>query len=142
MVPFIFQFYIIFLFIIKSTETIRKSIVQATELHATSGSDLHAQNQLTRWILTKEEHAQKIITLVANDCLCQRVKAEIFDTDEEYVQALKLHHAVMQCAVKTKQQVNTAACDALDHAIADMAEMYTHCGHGENVHQVKRNRRK
>ena len=99
--------------------------MQATELHASSGTDLLALNQLTRWIMTKEEHAQKIITVVANYCLCQRVKREIFANDEEYVQALKAHHAVMQCAMKTKQQVDTAACDALDHAIADVAKMYT-----------------
>ena len=100
-------------------------MMQATELHASSGTDLLALNQLTRWIMTKEEHAQKIITIVANYCLCQRVKPEIFANDEEYVQALKAHHAVMQCAMKTKQQVDTAACDALDHAIADVAKMYT-----------------
>lgn len=105
--------------------TIRKSIVQATELHATVGSDLLAMNQMTRWIITKEEHSSKIITLVSEYCLCQRVKKEVFANDEEYVQALKAHHAVMQCAMKAKQQVTTAACDALDHAIEDMARMYT-----------------
>ena len=31
--------------------------------------------EVTRWILTKEEHASKIITLVAEYLLCQRVKA-------------------------------------------------------------------
>ena len=99
-------------------------MVQAKELHATSGSDLLAMNQMTRWIVTKEEHAQKIILLVADYCLCQRVKKEIFATDTDYVDALKAHHAVMQCAMKTKQQVDTVACDALDHAIGDFAKMY------------------
>ena len=98
--------------------------MQSLELHATAGSDALAMNQMTRWLLTKEEHANKIIHLVAEYCLCQRVKTEIFATDEEYVQALKAHHAVMQCAMKTKQQMNTAACDALDKAIEEFAKMY------------------
>lgn len=99
-------------------------MVQSQELHATAGSDLLAMNQMTRWILTKEEHANKIITLVSEYCLCQRVKTEVFANDEEYVQALKAHHAVMQCAMKAKQQMDTAACDALDKAIEEFAKMY------------------
>jgi LPS O-antigen subunit length determinant protein (WzzB/FepE family) len=102
--------------------TIRKAIVQSMELH---GGDLVATNQMVRWIMTKEDHAAKIITRVSEYCLCQRVKPTVFKSDEEYVQALKAHHAVMQCAMKAKQQMDVAACDALDHAIGDMAKMYT-----------------
>uniref|UniRef100_A0A7S3L155 Ubiquitin-like domain-containing protein n=1 Tax=Amphora coffeiformis TaxID=265554 RepID=A0A7S3L155_9STRA len=105
--------------------TIRKAIVQSTELHATAGGDVLAMNQMTRWILTKEDHCSKIITRVSEYCLCQRVKPAIFKSDEEYVQALKAHHAVMQAAMKCKQVMDTASCDALDHAISDMAKMYT-----------------
>ena len=110
--------------------------------------------------MTKEDHCSKIITRVADYCLCQRVKPAIFKSDEEYVQALKAHHAVMQAgkskreiieqverscstyirtvvleltlslrfvvvAMKCKQVMDTASCDALDHAISDMAKMYT-----------------
>jgi len=107
--------------------TIRKAMVQANELHsnAVGGNDLLALNQMVRWITVKEEHASKIITTVAEYCLCQRVKKEVFKSDEDYVQALKAHHAVLQCAMKAKQSVDAAtACDALDHALNDMAKMY------------------
>jgi ubiquitin len=104
--------------------TIRKAVVQAGELHAAAGGDLLAMNQLVRWIGVKEEHADKIIHRVGSYCLCQRVKKEIFPDDAAYVQALKAHHAVLQAAMKTKQVVDPAACDALDHALADMAKMY------------------
>ena len=77
-----------------------------------------------QWIDTKEEHCSKIIKTVAEYCLCQRVKKEVFKSDADYVEALKAHHAVMQCAMKCKQNMDTAACDALDHAIGDMAKMY------------------
>jgi len=105
--------------------TVRKAIMQSKELHATSGTDLMAMNQMVRWINTKEEHCAKIITTIAEYCLCQRVKKDIFKSDEEYVQALKSHHAVMQSAMKAKQSMDPAACDALDHAIEDFAKMYT-----------------
>jgi ubiquitin len=109
----------------QAAATIRKSMVQAKDLHATTGSDLLAMNQIVRWINVKEEHASKIITTVGEYCLCQRVKKDIFPSDAEYVQALKSHHAVMQAAMKCKQQMDVASCDALDHAIEDMAKMYT-----------------
>jgi small subunit ribosomal protein S27Ae len=100
-------------------------MVQAKELHGTATtSDLLAMNQMIRWINVKEEHADKIIKLVSDYCLCQRVKKEVFKNDEDYVLALKSHHAVMQNAMKCKQNVDTAAVDGLDHAIADMSKMY------------------
>jgi ubiquitin-small subunit ribosomal protein S27Ae len=109
----------------EAAATIRKAIVQSTELHSTVGTDLLAMNQMVRWISVKEEHATKIIDKVASYCLCQRVKKEVFKDDKDYVDALKAHHAVMQAAMKTKQVLDVAACDALDHALADMAKMYT-----------------
>ena len=81
--------------------------------------------QAVRWINTKEDHAGSIISTVAEYMLAQRVKKELFDNEADYLQALAAHHALMQAAVKTKQVVDVAACDALDHAIADVGAMYT-----------------
>jgi len=75
--------------------------------------------------MTKEEHAAKIIKLVSEYCLCQRVKKEVFAEDKDYIDALKAHHAVMQAAMKCKQSVDPTTADALDHAIGDFAKMYT-----------------
>lgn len=75
--------------------------------------------------MTKEEHASKIVKLVSEYCLCQRVKKEVFASESDYVEALKAHHAVMQAAMKCKQSVDPAVVDALDHAIGDFAKMYT-----------------
>ena len=100
-------------------------MVQAGELHgAATSSDLLAMNQMVRWINVKEEHADKIIRLVSDYCLCQRVKKEVFKSDGDYVEALRAHHAVMQNAMKCKQNVDPAAADALDAAIAQMSKMY------------------
>jgi ubiquitin len=104
--------------------TIRKSMVQSKELHSTLGTDPLSMNQMVRWINTKEEHASKIISLVSEYCLCQRVKKDVFASDAEYVSALKSHHAVMQAAMKAKQSLDESACDALDAAVSEMAKMY------------------
>mmetsp|Transcript_122522 Transcript_122522/g.354123 ORF Transcript_122522/g.354123 Transcript_122522/m.354123 type:complete len:205 (+) Transcript_122522:108-722(+) len=104
-------------------ETIRKAMVQSKDLHAAGG--LQEMNQVVRWINTKEDHCSKIITTVAEYCLCQRVKKDVFASEGDYVDALKAHHAVMQAAMKAKQTMDTSACDALDHALTDMAKMYS-----------------
>lgn len=106
-------------------ETIKKACAQYTELHATAGgASAQDMNQMIRWINTKEKHAEKIITLVAEYCLCQRVKKEVFASEQDYVDALKAHHAVMQCAMKAKQSIDAAVVGALEHAVEDFAKMY------------------
>jgi ubiquitin-small subunit ribosomal protein S27Ae len=107
--------------------TIRKAMVQIKALSA----DMSAQNfnQMTRWVNTKEEHAGKIITLVSEYCLCQRVKpvgapGSPFTEEKDYLDALKAHHAVMTAAMKAKQTVDEAQCDALEHAVGDFSKMY------------------
>jgi|Transcript_71643 ubiquitin len=102
--------------------TIRKAMVQITELQ----KDMSAKNinQMTRWVMTKEDHCNKVIKTVSEYCLCQRVKKEVFKSDGDYVDALKAHHAVMQAAMKAKQTVEEAGADALDHAVGDFCKMY------------------
>jgi len=102
--------------------TVRKAMVQINELTATGGA--LAINQATRWVMTKEDHAKSIITTVSEYMLAQRVKKELFEDPAVYAEALVVHHAVMTAAVKTKQVVDVAACDALDAAIEKIGPMY------------------
>merc|ERR1712059_162658 len=104
-----------------------KAMVQINEL----GADLTAQNfnQMTRWVNTKEEHASKIITLMSEYCLCQRVKPVSdpktpFKSEADYMAALQAHHAVMAAAVKCKQTVDPANADALEGKATEMSKMY------------------
>jgi ubiquitin-small subunit ribosomal protein S27Ae len=108
----------------QACETIRKAMVQSNELHATLATEPLALNQMVRWINTKEEHADKIIKIIAEYCLCQRVKKEIFKSDGDYIDALKAHHAVMQLAMKSKQSLDVAVCHDLEHAVEDFSKMY------------------
>merc|ERR1711934_938569 len=107
----------------EDASTIRKAMVQIEELNA--ASDALSFNQATRWVMTKEDHASAIIDKVGNYMLAQRVKAELFDSTTDYYEALEAHHKVMQAAVKGKQVVDAAACDALDAAISNLEPMYT-----------------
>ena len=86
-------------------------------------------NQMTRWVMTKEEHAGKIVSLMSEYSLCQRVKPMSdpktpFSSEEDYTEALKAHHMVMAAAVKTKQTVDPANADALEAAIDLCCKMY------------------
>merc|ERR1711865_285991 len=102
--------------------TIRKAMVQIGELGT---AEPLAFNQSVRWVNEKEAHANKIIDTAAQYMLAQRVKVELFDSKSDYLDALEAHHNLIQSAMKTKQAVDPSAADALDHAITDIAAMYT-----------------
>lgn len=111
----------------EAVATIKKAMVQINELSAT----MNAQNinQMTRWINTKEEHASKIIALMSEYCLCQRVKPVSdpktpFKSEADYISALQAHHAVMAAAVKCKQTVDSANADGLEAKVIEMSKMY------------------
>eukprot|EP00928_Gymnodinium_smaydae_P087886 TRINITY_DN72075_c0_g1_i1.p2 TRINITY_DN72075_c0_g1~~TRINITY_DN72075_c0_g1_i1.p2 ORF type:complete len:205 (-),score=58.76 TRINITY_DN72075_c0_g1_i1:311-865(-) len=107
--------------ILEDAQTIRKAVAQAQELHKTG--KLQDTHQMVRWIMTKEEHAAKIMTTIAEYFLAQKVKKELL-SEHDYHTALELHHAVMVAAMKTKQSSEMAAVDALDKAIAALRPMY------------------
>jgi ubiquitin-small subunit ribosomal protein S27Ae len=114
----------------EAAATIRKAVQQISLLALEVSSSPLAFNQMTRWVMTKEDHAQKIIDLVSNYCLCQRVKppgvpGSPFESSKEYVEALRAHHSVMIAAMKVKQEVSDEQCDNLDHALGDFEKMYT-----------------
>jgi len=107
--------------------TITKALTQINELAA----NMNAQNfnQMTRWVNTKEEHCSKIITQISEYCLCQRVKPvgapqSPFTAEEDFMNALKAHHAVMVAAMKAKQTVDVSAGANLDAAIDLCCKMY------------------
>mmetsp|Transcript_42350 Transcript_42350/g.116814 ORF Transcript_42350/g.116814 Transcript_42350/m.116814 type:complete len:184 (-) Transcript_42350:79-630(-) len=107
--------------ILEDAMTIRKAVAQAQELHrAGKLQDLH---QLVRWINTKEEHASKIMTTVAEYFLAQKVKKELL-SEHDYLEVLALHHAVLVAAMKTKQSSEIGAVENLDKAIAALRHVY------------------
>ena len=109
--------------------TIRKAMVQIEELSSLNSNTGLAFNQMTRWVNNKESHAEKIITAVSEYSLCQRVKpfgaaGTPFSSQSDYVDALLAHHAVMQAAMKAKQNVDVSFARDLEHAVEDFSKMY------------------
>mmetsp|Transcript_20879 Transcript_20879/g.29261 ORF Transcript_20879/g.29261 Transcript_20879/m.29261 type:complete len:202 (+) Transcript_20879:21-626(+) len=109
--------------------TIRKAVDEINEL-SSDMSKPATFNQMTRWIMTKEEHASNIIDTISTYCLCQRVKPvgapkSPFTEEKDFIDALKAHHSVMLAAVKSKQSTEIGDVAALEHAVADWAKMYT-----------------
>jgi len=109
--------------------TIGKATRQINELAGSHSAQ--EVNQATRWINTKEDHASRIITVVSEYFLTQKVKPVAAGEDgyQAYLRKLADHHAVMSAAMKTKQQVGTAAVEALNDAIDQLATHYSTHGH-------------
>lgn len=98
--------------------TIKKSVNLIVQL--SKKTDAQSNNQMVRWVITKEEHAQKIISTISNYFLVQRVKPD----QKNYVERLKKHHAVMVAAMKVKQNVDAKYVDALEASINKLMPYY------------------
>tara|TARA_Y100001978_G_C23698509_1_gene439213 strand:+ start:3586 stop:4008 length:423 start_codon:yes stop_codon:yes gene_type:complete len=100
--------------------TVKKSVKLLNEL--AGKTDVQSQQQFVRWVNTKEMHAQKVISTIADYFLTQRVKA----SQEDYVERLTKHHAVIVAAMKAKQNATMEAAEALEKAIMALEGYYPH----------------
>jgi len=96
-------------------------------------TDAQSQNQLVRWVINKEEHAEEIISIISTYFLAQRVKT----TQEDYEKRLLEHHAVMVSAMKVKQNVDTKLVDNLIQDINALIKYYPEHEHKEDAHKKK-----
>jgi len=87
--------------------TIEKAMVQIGELSMDGAKNY---NQIVRWVMTKEEHAQAVQDIVAEYFLAQRIKPGAAGDDEAlvaYHETLgELHHMLI-LAMKCKQDIDT-----------------------------------
>ena len=103
---------------LEDAETIQKSIRMIVEL--ANKNDPQSQNQLVRWIMNKEKHAQNIIDTISDYFLTQRVKPD----QENYTERLVKHHAVIIAAMKAKQYVDEKYLDQLKISIEALMPYY------------------
>ncbi len=112
--------------ILEHIETIEKSMNQINELSKQSNPDY---NQLVRWVVNKEEHAQKIQDIVSRYFLHQRIIPASADNDEAYEkyrnQLETLHH-ILVFAMKSKQSTDLNVVDDLKKKVHDFEGMYFH----------------
>jgi len=104
--------------------TIGKAIKLINEL--SSKSDAQSVNQRTRWVMVKEQHAEKIIEMVSDYFLAQRVKqpADAKADQSSYLSSLASHHEVMVAAMKAKQGADQKLVERLSKAVAGIASLY------------------
>jgi len=109
---------------LEDTTTIAKAMDQINEL--AGNQDAQSFNQATRWVMTKEQHAERIQTTIAQYYLAQRVKAVEPGSDayDAYVKSLAEHHAVIVAAMKAKQTVDPNAANVLREAIEVISAYY------------------
>jgi nickel superoxide dismutase len=109
---------------LEDATTIEKAVKQIAEL--AGKPDALSLNQATRWIMTKEEHATRIISTVAEYFLTQKL-VEVSDGAPEfpdYLKKLAVHHRVMRAAMKTKQTVDPDSVTALRQTIEALGQLY------------------
>jgi nickel superoxide dismutase len=103
---------------LEDAATVEKSAKLIAEL--AGKSDAESQNQLVRWVMNKENHAQKIISTISDYFLTQRVKP----SQKDYAESLKKHHAVIIAAMKAKQNADVKYAKTLKESIEALSSYY------------------
>ena len=103
---------------LEDSATTRKAIFELEQLVAKK--DVQSMNQLVRWVMTKEQHAERIIDTISDYFLTQRVKPG----QKDYAERLARHHGVMIAAMKVKQNADQAHVDALETRIQALLGYY------------------
>ena len=103
---------------LEDTTTIEKSLQLIAEL--SGKTDAQSQNQMVRWVMNKETHAQNIISTISDYFLTQRVKPE----QEDYSERLIKHHAVIVAAMKVKQNTDITYAGALREKVEALLPYY------------------
>ncbi len=105
--------------------TIEKSIKEIEQL---SRQQPPNWNQLVRWVMNKEEHADQLTQIVTYYFMAQRVKPPADPSDKaaaaKYVRQLTLLHQIMVTAMKTKQSTNLDNCAKLRDLIGRFKTLY------------------
>jgi len=105
--------------------TIEKSMTQIVALGKASPVDY---NQLVRWVMNKEEHAQKLQDIVTAYFMAQRIKPATDQADKaamnEYLHKLALLHSIQIHAMKAKQSTDLGEVATLRDLVAQFRTAY------------------
>ena len=104
--------------LLEDARTVEKACTMIHEL--AEKTDAQSRQQVVRWVTNKESHAENVIRTVCDYFLTQRVKP----SQEDYVERLKRHHAVILAAMKAKQHADLESAAALTEAIEGLAAFY------------------
>ena len=103
---------------LEDAATVEKATAMIAEL--AGKTDAQSQNQMVRWVVNKEQHAQKIISTISDYFLTQRVKPG----QKDYAERLAKHHAVIVAAMKAKQNADSEHAKTLKSSIEALRGYY------------------
>jgi nickel superoxide dismutase len=103
---------------LEDAATTRKAVTLINDL--SGKTDAQSNNQIVRWVVNKEQHAQNIISTISDYFLTQRVKAK----QKDYAERLQKHHAVIVAAMKVKQNADMKFVETLEKRINALAPYY------------------
>ena len=100
---------------IKMIEEHTFTILKSMNYIKSNQDDLQQQNQVTRWIITKDQHAQDIQNIISEYFLTQRIKKrdDSKESKDLYHAQLAVLHSILQDAMKCKQTIDTSKTDSL-----------------------------
>ena len=99
-------------------QTIEKSMNEIEKLENAGLS--HHSNQLVRWIMNKEDHANQLQEIVTQYFMTQRIK---FDT-KDYDKKLGILHQMLVYAMKCKQTTDLENIEALKKLNKEFSDIY------------------
>ncbi|KPK27311.1 MAG: superoxide dismutase [Desulfobacterales bacterium SG8_35_2] len=103
--------------LLEHVATIEKSMNQIITIEKEKE---HNANQLVRWVMNKEKHADELQEIVSQYFMTQRIK---LDT-KEYDKKLALLHQMLVYAMKCKQTTDLAHTAKLTAVIKEFKELY------------------
>lgn len=103
--------------VLEHITTIEKSMNQVMELEK---KDQPQSNQLIRWVMNKEEHADKLQKIVSQYFMTQRIKP----SDDKYPEKLAVLHQMLVAAMKCKQSTDLGHVTALRELTAKFKTLY------------------
>ena len=80
----------------------------------------HNPNQLVRWVMNKEKHADELQEIVAQYFMTQRIKPKA----ASYDQKIKLLHEMLVFGMKCKQTTDLKNVEELRKRITDFNTLY------------------
>ena len=103
---------------LEDQSTIEKAAKMINELSAKE--DALSHNQLSRWVATKEAHANAIQKTVTEYFLIQRIKSSAKNYEAQLISA----HSVLVAAMKCKQTLDPSSSKNLKDAILQLHKDY------------------
>jgi nickel superoxide dismutase len=103
--------------LLENTATIEKSMIQITELEKAEPLN---SNQLIRWVMNKERHADELQEIVTHYFMTQRISLDA----KEYDKKIGVLHQMLIYSMKCKQTTDLGYVEKLRMLIKEFHDLY------------------